>query len=177
MLLWAILEQILGHFEFLNSFDLSVWRWFAHWRTQNFRHWALKCFICNLSWITGLKVSAAGPPPPLSSFLTTLWADASPSLPSHFYFLTAARGVMWSLMWSGGRGGAEVWYRCQLWRRAKISEDSTKAGVDPGSAWWWNLTHSSSDLRPCWELHRGEDELMEGAWKGGVRSHCACLRW
>lgn len=68
MLIWSILEQILGHFEFLNSFDLSVWRQFAHWRTQNFRCCTVKCVICNLSWITGLKVSAAGLPSPTFFF-------------------------------------------------------------------------------------------------------------
>lgn len=68
MLLWAILEQIRGHFEFLNSFDLSVWRQFAHWHTQHFRYCTLKCVICNLSWITGLKVSAAGPTSPTFFF-------------------------------------------------------------------------------------------------------------
>lgn len=45
-----------------------MWRQFAYRHTQNWRYWALKCVICNLSWITGLKVWAAGPPPPLSSF-------------------------------------------------------------------------------------------------------------
>lgn len=64
MLLWAILEQIWA----ILSFSTHLTCQFAHWRTQNFRYCTLKCVICNLSWITRLKVSAAGPPSPTFFF-------------------------------------------------------------------------------------------------------------
>lgn len=101
----------------------------------------------------------AFPPPP---FLGR-GEDYTIPTPTSHSLSSGVRGVMWSLMWSGGSGGVEPGSSSAL-AQSRDLRGHTKAGIDPGRAWWWNLPPPMILIpdKDCWGGRRRRRRRRKG---------------
>lgn len=118
--------------------------------------------LWNTLWVTGVKVSAAGTPSS-AFFFSHHFPGGCLTILTFTSLLSNGCGEERPGRWCEQEWGCRSLDHCRPRRRAKISEDSTKARIDPGSGWWWNLPPPlSSDPHACWGLLR-EEERLKGA--------------
>lgn len=117
--------------------------------------------------IIGAEVSvSAGTPPPFAPSPPPFLGrgeDYTIPTPTSHSLSSGVRGVMWSLMWSGGSGGVEPGSSSAL-AQSRDLRGHTKAGIDPGRAWWWNLPPPMILIpdKDCWGGRRRRRRRRKG---------------